>query len=103
MHGITSAIMLSPVLRFTEDRNRSAQKIVVDAFNEVLGWSETEAAGCVEKFVDQLGLPTRLSEVGIESDDQIKAIADKTMTDIWGGGKRQLEREEILAILNMVK
>jgi alcohol dehydrogenase class IV len=103
MHGITSAIMLSPVLRFTQHRNAPAQAKVVKIFNEVLGWDEAEAGEAVHKFVKLLGLPTKLSEVGVVDDDQIKAIADKTMTDIWGGGKPQLAYDEILQILDLAR
>jgi alcohol dehydrogenase class IV len=103
MHGVTSAIMLSPVLRYTKDRNPTAQNRVLTIFNDVLEWQEREAADAVMKFAQILGLPTRLSEVGITRDDQVAAIAEKTMTDAWGGQERQLEYEEILAILNMVR
>ena len=103
MHGVTSAIMLSPVLRFTRNRSPQAQQRIVNIFNETLGWNENEAADAVMKFVQLMGLPTRLSDVGVTSDEQVKTIAEKTMTDIWGGGKPQLNYDEVLQILNLVR
>lgn len=103
MHGITSCICLAPVLRYTKDRNPEAQKMVLGIFNEMLGWHETEAGDCVERFVKTIGLSTRLSEVGVKDDKTVEKIAEKTMTDAWGGKERQLEYDEVLQILNMVR
>lgn len=103
MHGVTSCVCLAPVLRFTKGRNPEAQERVVRIFKEVLGYGEMEAGDCVERFVKRMGLPTRLSEVGVKEDRQVEEIAEKTMTDVWGGGKRQLEYDEIMEILNEVR
>jgi alcohol dehydrogenase YqhD (iron-dependent ADH family) len=99
----SSILNLRSILRFTKDRNPDPQKTVVDVFNEVLGWHENEAADCMQNFVKQLGLPTRLSEVGVTTDEQVSRIANRVLTDVWGGDKRQLEYDEIMEILNMVR
>ena len=103
MHGVTSCIMLAPVLRYTKSRSSNAQAKVLEIFNDVLGWQETEAADAVHKFIKMLELPTTLSEVGVTTDEQVRVIAEKTMTDVWGGSKRQMEFDEILESLNMVR
>jgi maleylacetate reductase len=103
MHGVTSAIMLAPVLRYTKNRNPAAQARVVGIFNDVLARQETEAGDAIERFTTMLNLPNRLSEVGVVKDEQVASIAERTMTDVWGGQKRQLEYDEIVAILNMVR
>jgi len=72
-------------------------------FNDTLGWEEAEAADAVSRFVKVLGLPTTLAEVGVVDGDQVKLIAEKTMTDVWGGKERQMEFDDIMAILNMVR
>jgi alcohol dehydrogenase class IV len=94
---------LAPVLRFTRGRNLEAQERVVRIFREVMGYQEMEAGDCVERFVKRMGLPTRLSEVGVTDDKQVEEIAERTMTDVWVGGKRQMEFDEIMEILNAVR
>ena len=50
-----------------------------------------------------LDLSTRLSKVGVERDKQVISIAERTMADVWDGQKHQLDYEEIVAILEMVR
>ena len=81
-----------------------AQARVLKVFNETLGWQATEAAAAMERFVKSLGLPTRLSEVGVTEEAQIEKIAEKTLTDVWGGGPRQIDDpKEIMKILETVR
>jgi alcohol dehydrogenase class IV len=94
---------LSPVLRYTAPSREEAQDEIVKTFNAALGWHEKQAADCMEKFAKLLGLPTRLSEVGVTTDKQIEDIARLTMTDAWGGEGPQLEEQEIVKILNLAR
>jgi alcohol dehydrogenase class IV len=109
-HGHTSCVCLAPTLRYEslhlENPHFSVegQRAVVEIFNETLGWEETNAGDAVEKFYKKLGLPTRLSEVGVTSDEALQKIAENTMTDIWGGGETQIDDpKEILKILQTVR
>jgi alcohol dehydrogenase class IV len=103
-HGVTSCICLAPVLRYTHDRNPDAQQQVLQVFNEILDWKEESAADAVEKFVKMLGLPTRLSEVGVTKEDDINSIAEKTLTDILAAFPGQLQtKDEVMDVLNMVR
>ena len=95
--------MLSPVLRYTKKKTVVPQEKVLEIFNDVLGWHETEAADAVNKFVKYLELPSTLPEVGVTDDEQVRSIAEKTMTDAWGGKKRQMEYDEIMDVLNLVR
>lgn len=103
LHGETSCVMLAPVLRYTKDRSSRAQEKVLGIFNETLGWHEKEAADAVHRFVKMLGLPTTLSEVGVKTDEQVRKVAEKAVTDVWGGEKRQMEFDEILETLSLVR
>lgn len=103
LHGETSCVMLAPVLRYTRSRASRAQAKVLEIFNETLGWQEKEASDAVHRFVKMLGLPTTLSEVGVKTDEQVRKVAEKAVNDVWGGGKRQMEYDEILETLNMVR
>jgi len=93
MHRVNGSVCLVPLPRFTKNRNPEAQRRVVTIFNETLGWNEREAGNYVERFVKTLGLPTRLNEVGVISSEMIEQVADKTMSNIWQGGKSKLEYE----------
>lgn len=109
-HGLTSCIMLAPVLRYEKAHpdskwwDVSAQAEIVDVFNEVLGWKETEAGDAVQRFVREMGMKTRLGEVGVEGEEMLGRIAECTMTDVWGGGECQLDGpEQVREILEMVR
>lgn len=109
-HGLTSCICLAPVLRYEDQHPASAfwdvdaQRRIVEIFNEVLGWRETEAGAAVERFVREMGMQTRLSEVGVTDDGVVSRIAEATMTDVWGGGRPQLEGvEQVVEILGMMR
>jgi alcohol dehydrogenase class IV len=97
MHGVTSCVMLASVLRWYAAHNLQTepQKTVLRVFNETLGWRESSAGDAVEKFVKFLGLPSTLREVDVTKNKDLDIVAEKTLTDIWGGQKAQLDKEEI--------
>ncbi|KAK5122285.1 hypothetical protein LTR85_004196 [Meristemomyces frigidus] len=104
MHGLTSCVLLAPVLKYQKHDRADAQAKVLKVFNETLGWQETDAADAMTKFVKELGLPTTLSEVGVTDNTIVDKIAEKTLTDVWGGGKPQItEKAEVRKILEMVR
>ena len=69
-HGITSCLTLHAVLAWNEPVNADRQRAVAAAFGRP---GESASAG-VRSFVESLGLPTRLGQVGIGRDD-LPAIA----------------------------
>ncbi|MFM9886101.1 MAG: iron-containing alcohol dehydrogenase [Burkholderiales bacterium] len=69
-HGITSCITLHAVLRWNLPVNAERQRDVASAF----GTAGDAASDAVEHFVRGLGLPSRLSQIGITRED-ISAIA----------------------------
>lgn len=77
-HGYTSCIMLSHVLRYNRSANADRQTLIAEA----MGHPGDEAADVIAKFVADLGLPTRLVQVGVER-EQFAAIAAHTMREIW--------------------
>lgn len=79
-HGETSCVMLPSVLRWNRLKGDAwvadRQKKVIDAF-----WEEEPSAGdVVGAFVDELGLPRSLRDVGIGR-DQLDTLAKNSMTD----------------------
>ncbi len=78
-HGYTSCVMLPHVLRFNRTAaNADRQRLVAEA----LGHPGEDAADVVEKFIADLGMPHRLSDVGI-GPDQFTRIATTAMHDRW--------------------
>jgi maleylacetate reductase len=75
-HGHTSCVMLPSVLRWNLPANADRQKRVSEAF----GKPAEPAADLVANLVTTLGLPRRLSEVGVGK-DRFREIAEKSMHD----------------------
>jgi maleylacetate reductase len=75
-HGHTSCVMLPSVLRWNLLANGDRQKRVSEAF----GRPEVPAADLVQSLVKALGLPGRLSEVGVGR-DRFREVAEKSMHD----------------------
>ncbi len=77
-HGYTSCIMLSHVLRYNREANADRQRLV----GEVMGHPGDDAADVIAAFVAELGLPSRLAEVGVTR-EQFGVIAANTMHEHW--------------------
>lgn len=75
-HGHTSCVMLPSVLRWNLPANADRQKRVSEAF----GQADVPAADLVAGLVRTLGLPQRLSDVGV-GHDRFREIAEKSMHD----------------------
>ena len=75
-HGHTSCVMLPSVLRWNLPANAEHQKRVSEAF----GQPDAAAADLVAGLVKSLGLPGRLSEVGVGR-DRFREIGEKAMHD----------------------
>jgi alcohol dehydrogenase class IV len=75
-HGLTSGITLPPVMRYLAAENPDGVQRVAHAFDE-----STVAAGAdaIRSLVTDLGLPTRLRDVGADRSD-FAAVAEATLT-----------------------
>lgn len=102
MHGVTTCIMLAPVLRYFYEKRKEAQDDVLKVWNKVLGWEEERLADAVNKFVKMLELPSTLREVGVEKEDDLDRIAGHTLTDILGAGEG-VGKEHVRKILEMAR
>jgi alcohol dehydrogenase class IV len=106
MHGVTSCIMLAPVLRYTASRSekqKQVQQRVLGIWNKALKSEEQSLADAVEKFVQELGLPSTLKEVGINKQEDIDRVAESTLTDVFGAMIGTGGKEDVLAILDSAK
>lgn len=102
MHGVTTCIMLAPVLRYFYEKRKEAQDDVLKVWNKVLGWEEERLADAVNKFVKMLELPSTLREVGVEKEDDLDRIAGHTLTDILGAGEG-VGKKHVRKILEMAR
>lgn len=82
MHGITSVLLPSRVLRYTKLENPKTQSRVLKITNETMNRQEQEAADAVARFVKTVGLTHSLSGVG---DEQIMRMVESSLPDTRGG------------------
>ena len=103
-HGVTSCVMLPTVMaRMVEVMPRRLADLaaVMDPAAGALPESEAAARAprLVRDLVTRLGLPTRLSEVGVGEDD-LDLIADDAMRDfVVAFAPVDVSREEIRSLL----
>jgi len=97
-HGHTSCVMLPSVLRWNLPANAERQKRVGEAF----GKPDAAAGDLVEGLVKSLGLPGRLSEVGVGR-DRFREIAEKSMHDraVLNNPRRIEGPEQVMEILEL--
>ncbi len=77
-HGYCSCVMAPWVLAFNEPVNGDRQKRISAAF----GQPGKRASDVVDAFIRGLGMPRRLSEVGV-GEDRLQQVAEYTMMDLW--------------------
>ncbi len=73
-HGHTSCVMLHNVLRYNRVANKERQVLISQAMRR----PDTDAGDLIEELVADLGMPTRLRDVGVRR-DQFAAIAAASM------------------------
>ena len=77
-HGITSCVLLPTVMRY----NAAVCAAQMAEIAAALGDPHTPAADQVEALIARLGLPTRLSQLGI-GHERLAVIAQKGMANPW--------------------
>lgn len=77
-HGITSCVLLPAVMRFNAAVCARQLAEVADA----MGQPDKPAADQVEDLISSLGLPTRLSHLGLDK-SRLPVIAEKAMANPW--------------------
>lgn len=77
-HGHTSCVMLPHVMRWNLAQTAAAQSRIAAA----MGATDGDAAGAVARLIADLGLPTRLRDLGVEK-AQFQQIAAGAMENLW--------------------
>ncbi|WP_447756123.1 iron-containing alcohol dehydrogenase [Sphingopyxis fribergensis] len=78
-HGYTSCVMSPYVLAWNAEHDASRQVRTL----AVLGGGHDSASAALDAFISGLGMPRRLSEVGVD-ESRFQQVADYTLLDIWG-------------------
>jgi len=78
-HGYTSCVMSPYVLAWNAEHDASRQTRTL----AVLGDGHASASAALDAFISGLGMPRRLSEVGVD-ESRFQQVADYTLLDIWG-------------------
>jgi maleylacetate reductase len=96
-HGITSCVLLPTVMRFNAEICAAPLREIAVA----LGDANTPAADQVESLIANLGLPTRLSMLGMDQ-ARLPIIAEKGMANMWVRTNPQpiKDASQLLEILN---
>lgn len=97
-HGLTSCVVLPSVMRWNAPSTGERHAMIARA----MGKSDSSAADIVEKLIQSLGLPTRLSEVGVRP-DRFAAISEKALGDRNMGGNPRPVRgiSDVVEILSL--
>ena len=95
-HGYCTCVMLPAVLRWNKSVNESQQAMVAKA----LGDAGNEAADVVAHLIADLGMPSRLRDVGVKR-AHFEAIAAGSLTNLFvrQNPRPVIRREDVLDIL----
>jgi len=95
-HGYCTCVMLPAVLRWNRSVNAAQQALVAKA----LGDDENEAADSVAKLIADLGMPSRLRDVGVKP-EHFDAIASGSLTNLFvrQNPRPVTRREDVMEIL----
>jgi maleylacetate reductase len=96
-HGITSCVLLPTVMRYNAEVCAAQMAEIAAA----LGDAKVPAADQVESLIAQLGLPTRMSALGMDK-ARLPFIAEKSIAHMWVRTNPQPIKEvaQLLDILN---
>lgn len=95
-HGYTSCILLPHVMAYNLSATGDKQQLI----SEVLGAPDIRAGELIAKIIKDLGMPTRLRDVGVK-EDHFQAIAEGSLLNAWVRANPQPidQVEQVLQIL----
>ena len=112
-HGRAVALTLGAILRFNSEvtdadcndaRGAAFVRQRINAIIGLLGFKTMpEAQQGLRDFVASLGCPTRLSEVGVETDQQIDEIATSVNLERLANNPRRLTSQSVRTLLESIR
>jgi alcohol dehydrogenase class IV len=103
-HGVTSCVMLPTVLDYNYEHTQEQQARVAAIFAEAMGVPVPQggAGAIVRQFIESLGLPTTLHEVGVTRDDFPFLARDAMQDMIVATNPRPVDGEpDVIKILEL--
>jgi maleylacetate reductase len=97
-HYFCTAVMMPSVLRYNRPATDAAQKSIAEALRA----PQLEASDAFAAFIGKLGLPRKLSDVGV-GEDKFKLIGENAMLSIFTRSNPQPIREpaDVVTILQL--
>jgi maleylacetate reductase len=97
-HYFCTAVMMSSVLRYNKPATGDAQKLLAEALRA----PDKDVSDAFETFVNRLGLPRSLAEVGV-TEDSFDLIAKNAMLSIFTRSNPQPIKEpsDVVTILKL--
>jgi maleylacetate reductase len=97
-HYFCTAVMMPSVLRYNRPATAEAQKAIAGALHA----PELDASDAFAAFIGKLGLPRKLSDVGV-GEDRFKLIGENAMLSIFTRSNPQPIREpaDVVEILRL--
>ena len=104
-HGVTSCILLPPVMAFNRPVTADRQARLAEAMGvPVSGMDDTEAAEAAERelraMLARMGVPVRLRHVGVEPEHFAELAGEALQDMIVAGNPRPVTAEDALAVLH---
>jgi maleylacetate reductase len=97
-HYLCTAVLMPSVLRYNKPATQGAQRKIAEA----LSAPSVDASDAFASFIQRLGLPNRLSDVGV-GEEKFKLIGENTMLSIFTRSNPQpiLEPADVMKILKL--
>jgi len=96
-HGLACAVMLPTAIRVNREARRTELSHLAEIMTGQSG-SPQDAADFIEQLSDRIGIPRRLSQIGVTA-DQLPAIAQSSRGSSMSGNPCELTDEQLLQIL----
>jgi alcohol dehydrogenase class IV len=104
-HGVTSCVLLPPVMEFNRPETAERQAVLAEAFGaDVTGLTPDEAAQAgverLRQLLRELEVPTRLHEVGV-GPEHFDDLVEETLQDmVVAGNPRPVTAADALTVLH---
>jgi len=112
-HGHAAALTLGPLLVYNaavsdadvrDSRGVRHVRTVIAAISDLLGAADAERAGrSIQQLIERIGLPARLSAVGVHSADDRAALAESVDVERLDNNPRALTHERLVALLGEIR
>lgn len=114
--GHTSCILMPAVMKYNARANSSRQQLAVDAIwsdeyiaqvltDRGLSAQKSDLGDTLDGLFREFGMPRTLREVGVEGEENLQILAERSLADIWcvSNPVPLTTEAQVLEILRMVE